>query len=241
MLRGGVRFEPPLLPAILRRRYKRFLADVELEGQEMVVHCANPGRMTTCAPDGAAIWLHDSQNAARKLRYTWELVRVEGDLVCVNTARGNQLVAAALEQGTIPELAGYSTLAREVKVGASRIDFVLSNEGQKSGSRCVVEVKTVTLRSAARECAFPDSVTTRGKRHLEELVGVVSAGDRAVLLFVCAREGTDSIRPAGEIDPSYAETLAWAVGQGVEILAYRTLIDTESISLADRIPVVIGP
>ena len=194
--------------------------------------------MTTCAPPGAPVWLYDSPNKGRKLRYTWELVRVEDDLVCVNTARANPLVASGLERGHVDELTGYSSVRREVARGQSRLDFALSVDG---GPTCYVEVKTVTLRSGARECAFPDSVTARGLRHLGELVEIVQQGERAVMLFVCGRSPTDVIRPAFEIDPEYAAALVEAKARGVEILGYRMDISTEGLELGERIPVVTTP
>lgn len=232
MLSEGVRLPSPLLSGRLIRRYKRFLADVEIDEGIVVAHCANPGAMTTCAPEGAPVWLSESDNPRRKLRYSWELVDVDGELVSVNTARSNRVVEEALNAGRIPELAGYRAVEREVRWGKSRLDFVL-----RGAPDCLVEVKTVTLKTGAGECAFPDSVTARGRRHLEELIGAVGAGRRAVLLFLCARAGTRRIRPADEIDPAYGATLRAAAAAGVEVLAFGCVLSPSEIVLGERLPI----
>ncbi len=186
----------PLLEGRLVRRYKRFLADIELAGGELVVsHCANPGSMKTCQPDGARAWLSRAHGAKRKLAYTWELVEAEGATVCINTARANAVVEEALRAGVIGELAGFDQLRREVRYGTrSRVDFLLGY-GQRD---CYLEVKSVTMRHGPRVSAFPDSVTARGTRHLEELMAMVRAGHRAVLLFCVNRSDARCVRPADE-------------------------------------------
>ena len=153
-----MQYEPPLIPGRLLRRYKRFLADVEMEGRVETVHCANPGSMMGLAAPGARAWLSRSTNAARKLPLTWELVEARGSLVGVNTGHANRLVEEALARDRIPELAGYDARRREVACGeASRIDFLLTGPGRPP---CYVEVKSVTLaRGQAAE--FPDAVTAR--------------------------------------------------------------------------------
>ncbi len=230
-----MRFEPSLIEGRLIRRYKRFLADIELaSGETITAHCANPGAMTTCAVPGSRVWLSISDNPKRKLAHSWELAEVGPDMLSVNTSIANRLVGAALDAGEIEGLNDYETVEREVKCGASRLDFRLSRADRPA---CWVEVKTVTLRDKAGVCSFPDSVTVRGRRHLEELAELLDSGARAVLLFVCARTNTTSIRPATEIDPGYAETLAKVACKGVEIIALSTRITTSSIELADPIPV----
>lgn len=219
----------------LIRRYKRFLADVELVGGEVVTaHCANPGSMLRCAPDDAPVWLSRSDNPKRKLPYTWELVRAHGSYVCVNTARANGVVADALHAGVVRELAGFDELRREVKYGErSRVDFLL----QRNDRKTYVEVKSVTLPMGKRVSAFPDSVTARGTRHLQELMAMVDEGHRAVMLFCCARADTARVRPADEIDPVYGKTLREAADHGVELLAYRCDINTRGMWLRERVPI----
>ncbi|RMH43807.1 MAG: DNA/RNA nuclease SfsA [Deltaproteobacteria bacterium] len=224
----------PLIEGRLLRRYKRFLADVELcDGQVVVAHCANPGSMATCSPPGARVWLSRADNPARKLRYTWELVEVDGALVCVNPVRANDLVAEAIERAVVRELAGYRTLRREVRRNGSRFDLRL--EG--GGAPCWVEVKSATLAVGPGVVAFPDAVTARGARHARELADAAAAGDRAVLLFSCARSDAQRLRPADHVDPEYGRALRDAVAAGVEVLAYRGAIDLRGMRLVERVPV----
>lgn len=228
-----MKFSPPLLGGELLRRYKRFLADVRLpDGQEITAHCPNPGAMLGCAGPGWAVGLSHSADPRRKLPYTLEMVNNGETWIGVNTHRANQIVAEALAQNKIPELAGYARIQPEVRYGdKSRVDFLLSERqgDEHSASEAVpayVEVKSVTLR-LNDSCAFPDSVTLRGRRHLEELVAVKAAGARAVMLFVVQRcDGLD-FRPAYEYDPEYAKALAAAHVQGVEILVYRASLNRE--------------
>lgn len=227
---------PRLVEGRLVRRYKRFFADVELPGGQLVVaHCPNPGAMTGCARERARVWLSESDSPARRLRYTWELVEDEGGrLVCVNTARANPLVAEALAGGRVPELRGWGRTRREVRYGErSRVDFLLGR-----GARlCYLEVKSVTLDLGRRVAGFPDSVTERGRRHLEELIGVARGGHRAVLLFAVNRTGARAVRPADDIDPRYGEALRRAAASGVELLAYASRLTTGAMTLSRPLPV----
>jgi sugar fermentation stimulation protein A len=226
---------PALVEGRFLRRYKRFFADVELAGGEVVVsHCPNPGSMQSCAPDRARVWLSESNSPTRKLRYTWELVEADGAMVCVNTGRANQLVAEAIEARAIPALRGWGEPRREVRFGErSRVDFVL-----RRGERlCYVEVKSVTLGLGRRTAGFPDSVTERGRRHLEELMTVAAGGDRAMLLFAVNRTGTKVVRPADHIDPRYGEALRRAAAAGVEIVAHQSRITPRRMSLGAAVPV----
>ena len=228
-------FDTPLTEARLISRYKRFLADIELPGGRVITaHCPNPGSMRTCAPDDARVWVWRSDNPRRKLQYTWELVEADGGMVVVNTARGNQVVAEALANQLIPELAGYDEVRREVAYGQrSRVDFLLT----RGEELCYVEVKSVTLNAGGNVSAFPDSVTTRGTRHLQELMAMVDEGHRAVLLFCVGRDPTERVRPADEIDPTYGRTLRSAQAKGVEILAYKCAVTPRAITLGTRVPV----
>ena len=227
---------PTLVEGRLVDRYKRFFADVRLpDGRVVVTHCANPGSMRNCRPDGARVWVSESDDPRRKLRYTWELVEVDGTLVCVNTAFGNRVVAEALAADGIAELRGYQRVRREVKCGErSRVDFVLDGGASPA---CWLEVKSVTLGVGDRVSAFPDSVTARGARHLRELAARARAGDRAVLLFCAKRADTRRVRPADEIDPAYGEALREAAAGGVEIYAYRCDVTTAGVWLSERVPV----
>jgi sugar fermentation stimulation protein A len=233
---GTVRFEN-LIEGRLVRRYKRFLADVEVDGQVVTAHCANPGSMQTCMVDGGRVWLSDSRNPARKLRFTWELAEVDGALVGVHTGRANDLVAEALAAGRIAALAGWPTVRREVRFGErSRVDFLLERDDE----RLYLEVKTVTLGRGDGLAAFPDSVTERGTRHLAELEAMVRAGHRAALLFVALRSDARRVAPADDIDPIYGAALRRAAAAGVEIHAVRCQVGPSELAVLEPVPVLLS-
>ena len=229
---------PPLTPGVLQRRYKRFLAEVRLEsGEEVVAHCPNPGRMTTCAAPGCRVWLSHHDSPRRKLAWTWELSELDGVTVLVNTARPNRVVEEAVCSGRIPRLRGYARIRREVRYGErSRVDLLL--EDPRRG-RCFVEVKSVTLGAGDGAAAFPDAVSARAARHAEELAAQVERGDRAVLLFLVSRGDVSHVRPADEVDPAYGVALRAAAGAGVEVLAHRALISLQTIQVGEALPVVL--
>jgi len=229
---------PPLTAAILVRRYKRFLADVRLDtGEEVCAHCPNPGRMTACMEEGGRVWLSASDSPKRKLRWTWEISELSGSppvQVLVHTGRINALVEEALERGILSELGPFETIQREVRCGESRrLDFLLRGADRD----CWVEVKSATMRSEDDLVRFPDSVTKRGKHHLEVLVDRARLGDRAVLLFVVPRADGVAVGPADAVDPAYADTLRWAAGCGVEIYARRASVSQTEVVLTDAMPV----
>lgn len=225
---------PPLVPGTLVLRYKRFLADVKLsDGSVVTVHCPNSGSMKGCATSGSPVLLSSSTNPGRKYPFTWELVQVNDYWVGINTARPNRLVHEAIVDGTIKELQSYSTIKTEVPYGEhSRIDLLL--EGPSG--RCYVEVKNATLE-AKSSALFPDSVTVRGQKHLNELMTVVRNGDRGVIFFTVQREDCNSVSPADLIDPEYGRLLRLALEQGVEAIAYRAKVSPVAITLTERLPI----
>ena len=235
-----MQFNPPLTKARLIKRYKRFLADAELaDGTLVTAHCANPGSMMGLAEPGTTIWLSRHDSKTRKLAYGWELVQLGEAYVGVNTGIANALVAEALARGEIEPLAAYSDVRREVRVGASRLDFRLT--GSASDARdCYVEVKSVTLSRPATPglAEFPDAVTTRGAKHLGELASLAENGQRAVMLFVVQRTDCTRFAPAEDIDPNYASCLNEAVKAGVELLCYDCQIDGNGINIDRPLPVV---
>ncbi len=228
-------FPDPLVPGRLIARYKRFLADVELaEGGAVVAHVANPGAMTGLAEPGMEVWLAPARNPARKLRWSWELVRAGGGLVGVNTARPNALAAEAIAAGTPPELAGYAAMRREVRYGRnSRIDLLLEDPARGS---CHVEVKNVHLKRGPA-AAFPDAVTKRGAKHMAELAAVAQAGGRAAVLYIVQRADCREFRVARDIDPDYGAAFDAARAAGVEALCRACRVTTRGIALDAPLPI----
>jgi len=234
-------FTEPLIPATLIKRYKRFLADVSLaSGEAITAHVANPGAMIGLAAPGSRVWLSKSANPSRKLPYSWELVEVDlgagAELIGVNTAHPNLLVAEAIAAAAIPELAGYPSTRREVKYGRnSRVDFLLEGPDRPA---CYVEVKNVHLMRRAGLAEFPDSVTARGAKHLDELAAMAAAGGRAVMLFLIQIGSAAEFALARDIDPVYGAAFDRARAAGVEAVAYRCVIDHAAIVLAGPVPIV---
>ena len=213
-----MQFQTPLVPATLIRRYKRFLADCTLDdGREVTVHCANPGSMMGLAEPGFRVWLEPNDDPKKKLKFGLRLVEpAEGVLVGVDTSVPNRALRAALEAGDVPGLERYEHLRAEVKYGQnSRIDFLLTGGGQPD---IYVEVKSVTLSRETGIAEFPDSVTARGLKHLEELSSMAAAGHRAVMLYLVQRTDCTAMRLASDIDPAYAAGFAKARRAGVEVM-----------------------
>ena len=234
-----MQFDPPLQPAILLKRYKRFLADVVTpDGRELTLHCPNTGAMTGCAAPGDTVWYSTSDNAKRKYAHTWELTETQqGAVICVNTLRANSLAKEAISAGIIPELSGYNQRKSEVKYGdeGSRIDFMLQAEDRPE---CYIEVKSVTL-AEQENGFFPDAVTLRGQKHLRELMSVAAAGKRAVLLFAVLHSAIERFSPARHIDPKYAQLLNEAQKQGVEVFAYKAELSADNMTLRSSLPIVL--
>lgn len=231
-----MRFDPPLREGILVRRHKRFLADVQLaDGTLLTAHCANSGSMLGVAVPGSPVALSHHPDKGRKLEWTWELVRLGSHWVGVNTALPNQLVADAIASGAIPTLAGWPTLRREVAYGTgSRIDLLLQGGGRPD---CYVEVKNVTL-AEGKVARFPDSVTTRGQKHLRELMAVRAQGHRAALVFWVFRGDCTEVRPADDIDPEYGRLLRAAARAGVELVAVEARVSPQTVEPGRLLPVV---
>ncbi|KZK93429.1 Sugar fermentation stimulation protein A [Pseudovibrio sp. Ad5] len=229
-----MQFDVPLVTGRLIKRYKRFLADVALDdgGAEITAHCANSGSMMGLKDPGIKVWLTPNDDPKRKLKYSWEMLEIDGAMVGINTSRPNGLVEEAIEAGRIPELVGYEKLRREVKYGKnSRIDILLEGEGDK---RTYVEVKNVTLAREGGIAEFPDAVTARGAKHLDELADMVREGHRSAMVFLIQRDDCDALVLARDIDPKYGEAFDAAVKAGVEVYAIGCRLDTDEI-IADRV------
>lgn len=232
-----MRFSSALIRGTLVRRYKRFLADVRLATGELVTaHCTNTGSMLGCNEPGSVVYLSRSEKESRKLAYTWEMIQVRSRWVGINTFHPNRLATEAIEAGLIPELRGYETIRREVKVSAhSRLDLCL----EARGHCCFVEVKNVTLR-IGRAAAFPDAVSERATKHLHELMRLKRQGHRAAILFVIQRGDCAYFRPADEIDPEYGRWLRRAAKASVDVLAYVAKVTRKGIILSQRLQTRLG-
>jgi len=219
-----------LVEGTLLRRYKRFLADVELpDGGTLTVHCPNTGAMTGCAEPGSRVWLSVSASRTRKYPHTWELVETSEGMACIHSARANAVVREALEAGIISGFEAYPDIRAEVKYGeGSRIDLLL--EG--AVGRAFIEVKSVTLSRGGGLGVFPDAVSDRGRKHLGELARIAAQKDtRAVLFFCVLHAGIDHVSVAGDIDRRYREAMIEAQAAGVEILAWRSRVDAAGLTL----------
>lgn len=240
---GSMQFNKPLLKGQFIKRYKRFFVDVTLTpdaadanaGTTVVAHCPNTGSMKTLLNEGVDAYLSKAEDPKRKLQYTLEIMAAKnGTNVGVHTGRPNTIVAEAIQNGEVPELSGYGTLKPEQKYGEnSRIDILLSDATKPT---CYVEVKNTTL-AEGKVALFPDSVTTRGQKHLDELVEMVKQGHRAVMFYLINRNDCTTFAPADGIDPVYGEKLRAAVGNGLEILAYACQVTPQGITLSRKLDV----
>lgn len=235
-----MKYASPLQPATLLKRYKRFLADLQLsDGTVFTAHCANTGKMTGCAEPLFTAFYSTSNNSKRKYPHSLELTKNNAaQFICVNTGMANKVVEEAINNEVIDELRGYQQLRSEVRYGSenSRIDFLLSHDNKAD---CYVEVKSVTLLSQDNALSgqgyFPDAQSTRGQKHLRELIEMVKQGHRAVLLFAVLHQGISQVSAAAHIDPTYAQLLNQAIEQGVEVLAYKAHISDREVTLIKKI------
>ncbi len=237
-----MKFPSPLIEAVLIQRYKRFLADVKLpNGEQITVHCPNPGAMIGLNQPGNRVWISDSGNPKRKLRHTLELMEVAGPsgltLVGINTMHPNKLAEEAIVANRIAGLVGYSSIRREVRYGEnSRIDLLLEHEDRPP---CYVEIKNVHLVREKGLHEFPDCKTARGAKHLHEMANVVDAGGRAVMLYVIQRDDGDAFALAEDYDPDYVLAFRNALRCGVEAFAIRCQITTEAIIASDPVEFIL--
>ena len=244
-----MKFPTKLIKGTLIKRYKRFLADVTLtNGDEITAHCANPGAMLGLKAPGQTVWLSPATNPKRKLKYSWELTEIktenatqntqENTLVGINTSHPNKLIEEAIHNGTITQLQNYPNLKREVKYGEnSRIDILLQSQTAEQTPACYVEVKNVHLVRKPGLAEFPDSVTTRGSKHLKELANMREKGQRAVMIYCIQREDATAFSLAQDIDPTYAATFEDAIKAGVEAYAYRCKITPKEMTVRKEVPI----
>lgn len=230
-----MRFATPLVPATLIRRYKRFLSDVVLDdGTQVTAHCPNPGAMTGLAAPGTRIWVEPNDDPKKKLKYGWRLTELpDGHMAGIDTGVPNRVVGEALRAGQVPGLVG--DVRAEVAYGTnSRVDFVVTRDGAST----YVEVKNCHLRRTGTLAEFPDCVTVRGAKHMDELAEMVRRGHRAVLVFVVQRTDCTSVSVAGDIDPGYARAFDAARAAGVEIMALSSRITVAGVEAGPPLPVV---
>ncbi|WP_430812799.1 MULTISPECIES: DNA/RNA nuclease SfsA [unclassified Carboxylicivirga] len=231
-----MKFDTPLVHGTLIRRYKRFLSDIQLDdGTVVLAHCTNSGSMKTCLEEGAEVYLSPAKDPKRKTPYTWEMIKLNGKWVGINTSHPNRIAFEAVKNGEIPQLKGYDHVQREVKTGNSRIDIM----AQKTDETCFIEVKNVTMKDGAY-ARFPDAVTTRGKKHLNELITLKKEGIRAVMLYIIQRSDVEIFAPAPSIDPAYAEALSEAYKAGVEIIPIRVKVSPQAIVIDKILPFELG-
>jgi|TARA_B110000908_G_C10210045_1_gene429724 sugar fermentation stimulation protein A len=241
-----MQLQKKLQEGVLLKRYKRFLADITTQaGESITIHCPNTGSMKNCQEPGSRIWYSDSENPNRKYACTWELVEVDNKhIVGINTGLANKLVHEAIRSNRIIELTTYESIRTEVAYGEqkSRIDLLLEGTAKDPDALCYVEVKNVSLGLGDGLGSFPDAVTTRGQKHLQELLHMHSLGHRAVLLFCVQHSGIRRIIPADNIDPDYGRLLREVASKGVEVIAYRADFDVQNsrVMLREKVPVLLS-
>ena len=241
-----MQLQKKLQEGVLLKRYKRFLADIKTQaGESITIHCPNTGSMKNCQEPGSRIWYSDSENPNRKYACTWELVEVDNKhIVGINTGLTNKLVHEAITSNRIIELTTYESIRTEVAYGEqkSRIDLLLEGTAKDPDALCYVEVKNVSLGLGDGLGSFPDAVTTRGQKHLQELLHMHSLGHRAVLLFCVQHSGIRRIIPADNIDPEYGRLLREVASKGVEVIAYRADFDVQNsrVMLREKVPVLLS-
>jgi sugar fermentation stimulation protein A len=224
-----------LIPAIFIKRYKRFFADVTLNGETVTAHTPNTGSMKSCIEKDDPCWISPAENPERKLKYTLEVMNRDGAHIMVNTSLTNKLVHEALINKKIKELAHFDQIKAEAKIGDSRLDFYLTNI---KGEEFYLEVKNVTLKQNNR-AEFPDAVTERGQKHLLELMKLQKKKINSGILFVISRDDCKKFAAASDIDPEYAKLLKKAYDQNVLILAYQIKFQLPEMTLEKAIEVII--
>ena len=229
-----MQFKTNLIKGKLIKRYKRFLADVILEdGRKVIAHCPNPGSMLGLATPGTIVWLEPNDDPKKKLKYGWRLAEFEDQMVCIDTNIANTVVKEALENEEISEL-DYQQFKQEVKYSDnSRIDFLLTSARQQT----FLEVKSVTLMREKGVAEFPDSITKRGSKHLEDLSKMVKSGHKSVLLFLCMRGDVDRLRIAADLDSLYGTKIKEGLESGIRMICYDTRVTRFGVRLGKPIMV----
>ena len=227
-----MKFKKKLLQGTLVKRYKRFFVDIEYQNRTITAHCPNPGSMMGLIDKGNKVWFSTSNNPERKLKYTLEIIEVRNEKVGINTFLSNKIVFEALNNKKITSLIKFKNIKREVKFSDNtRFDFFLSNDTEK----CFLEVKNVTLLREKKIAEFPDAVTSRGTKHLNELCKAKKEGYQSYILYLIQRDDCDSFKIAEDIDEKYKDAFNKAIKSGVKILCYDCKLSNEEIKLNNQI------
>jgi sugar fermentation stimulation protein A len=230
-----VKFETPLIKGKLIKRYKRFLADVELEnGKIIIAHCTNSGSMLSCLEEGADVYLSPVSSPTRKTKFTWEMININHQWIGINTNIPNLLVYNSILAGDIEKVGKYKILKREVTFSDSRFDIYGENENEK----CFIEVKNVSMKDG-KFARFPDAITKRGTKHLKTLMEVKKQNMRAIMIYIIQRMDVEIFAPAVEIDPEYTKTLKKAFSAGVEIIPLQAKVTPDYIEIVREIPFLL--
>ena len=227
-----MKFKEKLLQGSLIKRYKRFFVDINYQNKIITAHCPNSGSMLGLLKKDNKVWFSKSDNPKRKLKYTLEIIEVDKKLVGVNTHSTNKIILEALKEKKIKKLIQYDLIKSEVKFSDhTRFDFLISNKKEK----CFVEVKNVTLVRQNNVAEFPDSVTSRGKKHLKELIIANKKGYQSYMIYIVQREDCKLFKIAEDIDKEYKTTLDEAAKNGVNILCYDCKLSSEEIRINNQI------
>ena len=227
-----MKFKERLLQGTLVKRYKRFFVDIKYKNKIITGHCPNTGSMMGLLNKGNKIWFSRSDNLSRKLKYTLEIIEVEKKMIGINTLLTNKIVFEALSQKKIKNFVKFNNIKPEVKFSdKTRFDFLIFNNKEK----CFLEVKNVTLSRKDKIAEFPDAITSRGTKHLKELIIAKQRGFKSYILYLIQREDCKSFRIAKDIDEDYKIALDKALKKGVKIICYDCKISTEEIKLNNRI------
>ena len=227
-------FENELIPGVLIKRYKRFFVDIKLKNKTVTAHCPNPGSMIKLLDKGNPVWITKSKNKERKLKYTLQIIEVDNIKICVNTHVTNKIVQESIDKGLIKELKSFKIIRPEKKFGKdTRFDFFLYNN--KTDKKAFLEVKSVSLLRKTKHAEFPDSVTSRGKKHLENLISAYEQGYESYLMFLIQIEKCKSFSIASDIDPKYYEVFNNALKKNVNVLCYDCKFSNKGIEINKKI------
>ena len=225
-------FKNKLISGLFIKRYKRFFVDIKINNKIITAHCPNTGSMHGLLKKGNKVWISKSNNPNRKLKYTLEIIEDNNSKVGVNTHSTNKIVLHALQNNLIDEFGNISEIKSEIKFGLNtRFDFLISNKKQKA----FIEVKNVTLSRQKALAEFPDAVTTRGLKHINELLKASKKNYKIFILYLIQRDDCKLFTIAKDIDPNYATTLEKAVKNKLKILCYDCKFSSKGIKLNNKI------